>query len=230
MRIPILLVNYKEEDQKLYFPLLMSNGFSPHSASSMQEALIMLVDREFACVVINGDHFEYIPLLKVMRKITKAPLCVSVSHYQQDENKNAVINGADIFRVRYDEAENRVERFSDFVKIYLEFVSGQQQPMTVLEHGELQVFPSTRRAYVKGIDARLLPKEFDILHYLMQNKGISLSYNQIFRRVWGDDYSDNARSLLWSHICRLRSKLRTAPGLPDYITTIRNYGYSFVSE
>lgn len=141
-----------------------------------------------------------------------------------------MINGADIFRVRYDAAENRVERFSDFVKIYLEFVSGQQQPMTVLTHGDLQVFPSTRRVYVQGIDARLMPKEFDILHYLMQNKGISLSYIQIFRRVWGHEYADNARSLLWSHICRLRRKLRTVPGLPDYITTVRNYGYSFVPD
>lgn len=89
VKIPILLINYKDEDQKLYYPHLVSNGFSPHSAVTMQEALIMLVDKEFACVVINGDDFEYIPLLRVMRKITKAPLCVSVSHYQQDENKKS---------------------------------------------------------------------------------------------------------------------------------------------
>ena len=230
MTIAVLLVNYDDSAQKLYIPLLADNDITARAASTMQEALVMLMDIEYSCVVINGDHFEYLPLLKVMRKITKAPLCVSVSTYSPDENHAAVKNGADIYRVRYDAAENRVERFSDFVKIYVEYISGQQQPMTVLTHGELQIFPITYKVYVNGVEAHLMPKEFAILYYLMENKGVKLSHSQIYRRAWGDEYADNSHSLLWTQISRLRRSLRTEPGLPEYITTVRNHGYVFAPD
>lgn len=230
VKVAVLLINYDDEAQKLYIPLLADNGINARSVPTMQEALVMLMDIEYSCVVINGDNFDYLPLLRVMSQITKAPLCVSVSRYRQDENHDAIKNGASIYRVRYDAAKSRVERFSDFVKIYVEYISGQQQPLTVLTHGELQVFPTTHKAYVNGIDIRLQPKEFDILYYLMENKGITLSCIQIFRRVWGDEYADNPKTVLWPHISRLRRKLRTAPEQSKYITTVRNRGYSFVPD
>lgn len=227
MKIIVLLVNYDDEAQKLYIPLLSANGIAARSASTMPEALVMLVEDEYSCVVINGDHFEYLSLLKVMRKITASPIGVSVSHYDQDENHTAIKNGADIFRVRYDDVGDRVERFSNFVKMSIEYNGGRQKPMTVISYGELQVFPYTRKVRVKGVETHLLPKEFDILYLLMMNKGIVLSHEQIFWRIWGEDYADNAKELLWNHISRLRSKLQTDPALPEYIVTERNYGYSF---
>ncbi|MDL2327401.1 response regulator transcription factor [Ruminococcaceae bacterium OttesenSCG-928-A11] len=230
MKVAVLLVNYDDESLQLYIPLLADNGITARTAPSMQDALVMLMDIEYSCVVINGDRFDYLPLLKVMRQITKAPLCVSVSRYRQDENHDAIRNGANIYRVRFDSAENRVERFADFVKIYAEYITGQQQPLTVLTHGELQIFPTTRKIYVQGVSVHLLPKEFDVLHYFMINKGINLSHSQILRRVWGDEYADGSRTLLYTHISRLRRKLQPKPDMPDYITTIRKYGYVFAPE
>mgnify|MGYP003623513699 CR=1 FL=1 len=89
MGIVVLLVNYNDEAQKLYLPLLSQNSITIHSAATMQEALIMLMDTEYSCVVINGDCFEYLPLLKVMRRIITIPIGVSVSRYNQDENHSA---------------------------------------------------------------------------------------------------------------------------------------------
>lgn len=227
MRIAVLLVNYNDEARKLYISLLKENGVTAHHAPSMQDALVMLLDAEYSGIVINGDKGDYLPLLRVMRKLTAAPIGVSVTHYNQDENHAAVTNGADIFRVRYDGADRRAERFASLVKIYVEYRDGRQAPMTVMTHGELQIFPHTRKVYVRGVEAPLVPKEFDILYYLITNKGIALTYGQIYRRVWGEEYADNSRNLLWVHMSRLRDKLQTAPGLPEYIITERNYGYAF---
>lgn len=227
MRINVILVNYDDAALKLYVPLLAGNGVTARAVTTMQDALVMLVEGEYSGVVINGDCFDYKPLLKVMRKLTNIPLCVSLSSYDPEENDAAIIAGADIYRARYNAAKKRVERFSDLVKLYVEFVSNQQQPITVITHGELQVYPFTRKVRVQGTETPLLPKEFDILHYLITNRGIVLSYTQIIRRIWGDDYADSSRDLLWAHVSRLRRKLRTDPDLPDFIVTERNYGYVF---
>lgn len=227
MKIVVLLINYNDEAQKLYIPLLTDNGITAHCAPSMPEALVMLMEGRYSSITINGDKFDYLPLLKVMRKLTNAPIGVSVSQYNQEENHAAIRNGANIYRVRYDTAENRAERFSSLAKIYFEYNEGQQMPMTVLTDNDIQVFPHTRKVYVHGMETRLVPKEFDILLYLMMNKGIVLTYAQILRRVWGHEYSDNERGLLWNQIYRLRHKLQISPDLPDFILTERNYGYSF---
>lgn len=227
MKIVVLLVNYNDEAQKLYTPLLSDNGITAHLAPTMPEALVMLVEGEYSSVAINGDNFIYLPLLKVMRKLTAAPIGVSVSRYNQEENNAAIKNGADIYRVRYDTAERRAERFSSLAKIYIEYHEGQQKPMTVLAHDEIQIFPQTRKVYVHGVETRLVPKEFDILQYLMMNKGIVLTYEQILRRVWGEEYTDHEKGLLWNQVSRLRGKLQITPDLPDFIITERNYGYSF---
>lgn len=70
-------------------------------------------------------------------------------------------------------------------------------------------------------------EEFDMLHYFMVNKRINLSHGQILRRVWGDEYADSSRALLYS---RLRRELQPKPIMPDYITTIRKFGYVFAPE
>lgn len=227
MKISVIMINYDEEAQKLYIPLLTEQNITVRTVSTMQDALVLLVNGEYSCVVINGDHFDYLPLLKVMRKLTSIPLCVSRSRYDPEEQNAAVIAGADIFRTRYDVAKRRVERFSDFVKLYREYIANLQQPITVIIHDELQVFPFARKIKVQDVEVHLLPKEFDILYYLIMNRGIKLSYRQIYRQVWGDDYADSSRGNLWTHISRLRKKLQTDPNLPDFIVTERSHGYGF---
>lgn len=230
MPIAVLLINYNEEARNLYIPLLTDNSIIANCTPSMPEALVMLADAEYSGVVINADNFDYLPLLKVMRKLTTAPIGVSVTRYNQEENHTAIKNGADIYRVRYDSAENRVERFSNLVKVYVEYMEGQQVPLTVLADDDIQIFPHTRKVYVRGEDAHLVQKEFDILHYLMMNKGIILTYEQILRRVWGLEYADCEKELLWNQMSRLRGKLQISPDLPEFIITERNYGYCFNPE
>lgn len=163
MAIVVLLVNYNDEAQKLYIPLLTDNGITAHLAPSMPEALVMLVECEYSSITINGDNFDYLPLLKIMRKLTAAPIGVSVSRYNQEENNAAIKNGADIYRVRYDTAERRAERFSSLAKIYAEYNEGQQRLITVLTDNNIQIFPHTRKVYVQGMETRLVQKEFNLL-------------------------------------------------------------------
>lgn len=228
MGIMVLLINYDKEAQNLYIPLLAGYGVTARAAPGIRETLAMLAEADYSGIVINADNgFDYLPLLKVMRKMTAAPIGVSVSYYDPDENRHAIENGADIYRVRYDRAERRTENFSNLVKIYVEYSMGGREPMTVLTYDGIQIFPRSRKVLVMGEEVSLLHKEFELLLYLAINKGIILTHEQLYLRVWGEEYPDNARGLLWNQISRLRGKLKTDPTLPDFIITKRNYGYSF---
>lgn len=66
-------------------------------------------------------------------------------------------------------------------------------------------------------------KEFELLHYLMLNKGIVLSRDKILQEIWGYDYEGETRTVDM-HIKTIRQKLE-AVGCTNYIATIRSAGY-----
>ena len=64
-------------------------------------------------------------------------------------------------------------------------------------------------------------KEFELLRYLMENKGIVLSRDQLLSRIWGYDFDGETRTVD-VHVRTLRQKLGTSG---SYIETVRGVGY-----
>jgi DNA-binding response OmpR family regulator len=76
---------------------------------------------------------------------------------------------------------------------------------------------------VGGEKVELRPKEFDLLAYLMENRGVVVSRELLLERVWGFDYLGGTRTVD-VHVAQLRRKL----GRPQLIQTIRGSGYKAV--
>ncbi len=72
----------------------------------------------------------------------------------------------------------------------------------------------------------LRPKEFDLLHILLANRGRVLDRSTLLDRVWGEDeYID--QGTLDVHVRRLREKIEDDPGSPKRVVTVRGVGYKF---
>ena len=78
-------------------------------------------------------------------------------------------------------------------------------------------------AYIDGKELLLTPKEYDLLVYFINNKGIALSRDKILNNVWNYDYYGDSRTID-SHIKKIRHKLGKKG---KYIETIRGIGYKF---
>ncbi|MQS53076.1 winged helix-turn-helix transcriptional regulator [Companilactobacillus mishanensis] len=75
-----------------------------------------------------------------------------------------------------------------------------------------------------GVDLGLTPKEFSLLWYLMKHRGQVLSRDQLLEGVWGYDSIGSSR-IIDIHISHLRDKLEKDPQNPQWIKTIRGFGY-----
>ena len=78
-------------------------------------------------------------------------------------------------------------------------------------------------AYIDGKELLLTPKEYDLLVYFINNKGIALSREQLLNNIWNYDYLGNDRTID-THIKMLRNNLGE---YRDLITTVRGMGYKF---
>ncbi|WP_125593728.1 response regulator transcription factor [Companilactobacillus baiquanensis] len=80
------------------------------------------------------------------------------------------------------------------------------------------------RVIHEGNDIGLTPKEFSLFWYLMQHRGQVLSRDQLLEGVWGYDAAGSTRTID-IHISHLRDKLEENPQSPNWIKTVRGFGY-----
>ena len=98
--------------------------------------------------------------------------------------------------------------------------------INVLSSGQLTLDVKAHRVSMNGNSLELKPKEFDLLAFLMANKGLAFTRDQLLDRVWGHDYVGDFRTVD-VHIRWLREKIEGEPGSPRRIITIRGVGYRF---
>jgi DNA-binding response OmpR family regulator len=92
--------------------------------------------------------------------------------------------------------------------------------------GPCEVDFSARVLKVKGRLQECSPKEFELLRYLVRNRGVVVSRDQILNRVWGWDYEGTARTID-NFVQKLRQKVEEDPDDPRWIRTVRGVGYRF---
>ena len=96
----------------------------------------------------------------------------------------------------------------------------------VVTLGELEVDFTARRVKVAGEELNLSPKEYDLLFYMVRNRGIALTREKLISDVWGYDFFGDDRTLD-THIKLLRRELGSCA---DRITTLRGVGYRFEKD
>ena len=88
---------------------------------------------------------------------------------------------------------------------------------------EITIEPARRYVTVNGREAVLAPKEYDLLLYFLDHKGIILTRDQILNSVWGMDFEGYDRTVD-THIKKLRKALGSAGG---HIETVIKAGYKW---
>ena len=95
------------------------------------------------------------------------------------------------------------------------------EPASLLQAGKIVLDKASHRVTARGIEVMLTLKEFELLRYLMENKGIVLDRDKLLDRVWGYSFDGGTRTVD-VHIRTLRQKLGDCG---EIIETIRGVGY-----
>ncbi|MDE6777546.1 MAG: response regulator transcription factor [Oscillospiraceae bacterium] len=90
----------------------------------------------------------------------------------------------------------------------------------------LEIDLSGREVYVNGTKASMTPKEYDLLFYLVRNKGLALTRDKLLESVWGYDFFGDDRTVD-THIKMLRNSLGE---YRKFIVTLRGMGYKFDAD
>ena len=101
-----------------------------------------------------------------------------------------------------------------------------QVPAVVRKFRDLSLFPSECRVLLRGEEISLSPKEYRLLELFMSYPRRVWSREQLIDQVWGADFLGDTKTVD-VHIRWLREKLERDPSQPEYLITVRGFGYRF---
>ena len=105
-----------------------------------------------------------------------------------------------------------------------EATKSQKESSRTIKVGPIEVDTSRHVVTINNKVIDFSPKEFDLMTYLIQNHGQVFNREALLEKVWGYDFAGDTRTVD-VHIRWLREKIEDDPASPQYIVTIRGFGY-----
>ena len=216
----ILIVDDQAKMRNLIKEYLKIEGFDYDEADNGETALEYLRIKEYDAVLLDvmmpiRDGWS---VLKELRKTSSIPVIMLTAKGEEYDKLYGFELGADDYLVKPFSPKELMARLKVILK------RGKLKEGTdIYAHLGLEIDPSARSVYIDKKNIKLTPKEFDLLFYLIQNKNIALSRQQILDGVWGIDFYGDDRTVD-QHIKMLRESISP---YKDLIKTVWGIGYKY---
>jgi DNA-binding response OmpR family regulator len=157
-------------------------------------------------------------ILKTIRGFSSVPLIILTARDAEQDKILGLELGADDYMVKPFSPGELVARARAVLR---RAGALGEQPAQAQRLGEIELIPNERAARVSGQSVDLTRKEFELLHYLLVNRGLALSRERLLEEVWGYRYYADARTVD-VHVGQLRRKLGRWGAV---IQTVWGFGY-----
>ena len=219
MDIRILVVEDDDNIRNMVYRFFKKAGYSVDTCADGDSALARFYDNRYHLVIldimlpgINGHE-----LLKELRKIRDTPVLMMTALSDDDNQLRAFENEADDYVTKPFSMPILIKRAEALLRR-----SGALKKE--IRAGKLTLFPETYCIQYEGAQIALPPKEFDILHFLVQNKGKIVPHETMLTRIWGYDFKGN-EGIIHATMKKLRDKLPAS-----LIRTVKGVGYCFEEQ
>jgi DNA-binding response OmpR family regulator len=207
---------------------LERNGYQVATAGDGRSA-IALAAREQPDLIIMDimlPVLDGIEACKEIRRTSGVPIIMLTAKDQEIDKVLALELGADDYVTK----PFSLHEFLARVKARLRRAgeSGDQRASEAIAAGDIVLDPARQSLIVRGHWVALAPKEFSLLHVLMENRGRVVTRQTLLDKVWGYDFEGEHQTIS-VHVRWLREKIEIDPNNPRHILTVRGRGYMFAS-
>jgi DNA-binding response OmpR family regulator len=184
-------------------------------AASEQPDLVIL---DIMLPLLDG-----IEACKEIRKNSSVPIIMLTAKDQEFDKVLALELGADDYVTKPFSLGEIIARVKARLRRTEVDLEQRDESITI---GEITIDRSRQRLMVRGEVVALAPKEFRLLHVLMENRGRIVTRQMLLEKVWGYDFEGEHQTIS-VHIRWLREKIESDPNNPRHIITVRSRGYMF---
>lgn len=220
----ILVVDDEPDIYQLIRRYAEHEGYETIGADNGLEAIKLCQENQFDIIIMDVmmPDMDGFTACKEIRKEKNIPILMLSARGAEYDKLTGFEAGVDDYVVKPFSPKELMARVNVIVNRHK--AQNRKTPEIVLKG--LRIDTLGRDVFVDDVKTELTAKEYDLLVYFIENKGIALSRNQILNAVWGYEYYGDDRTVDWQ-IKLLRNKLGKYRG---WIITLRGVGYKFETE
>jgi DNA-binding response OmpR family regulator len=222
----ILLVDDEPEIIKLMQIYLENEGYRLLMARDGLEALEQVSRESIDVMVLDVmmPNMDGVEACMKIRETEHFPIIMLSAKGQDMDKITGLSVGADDYVTKPFSPLELVAR----IKSQLRRVRKYTHSSPVSEHemilDELSINSATHEVTLAGESIKLTPREFAIVELLARNRGQVLSMEQIYEKVWKEQYLESNNTLM-VHVRKIREKIEADPRKPKYLKTVWGIGY-----
>ena len=222
----ILIVEDEESYREPLVYQLTREGYDVSAAASGEEGLELFTKGGIDLVLLDLmlPGIDGTALCRRIREQSRVPIIMLTAKSAEIDKVVGLEIGADDYVTKPYSFRELLAR----IRAVLRRNQGAVDDDIPLVCGDISMQVGQHQFTVRGESVFFPLKEFELLEYLMQNKGRVMTRHQLIDRIWGSDYVGDTKTLD-VHVKRVRSKIEEDPAHPQYLTTVRGLGYKIDS-
>ena len=218
-KLKILAVDDESRMRKLVKDFLVKQNYEVLEAGDGSEALdIFFENQDIALIILDimMPKMDGWQVCREIRNYSKVPIIMLTARTDERDELQGFQLGVDEYISKPFSPKILVARVEAILRR-----TAQVSENTLLECGGISIDKAAHVVPIDGNPIELSFKEFELLTYFVENKGIALSREKILNSVWNYDYFGDARTID-THVKKLRSKMGDKG---DLIKTVWGMGY-----
>ena len=217
----ILIVDDESNIRSLIRKYAAFGGCTADEAESGVQAVEMCRAGRYDLVIMDVmmPEMDGFSAVREIRRFSQVPVLMLSARGEEYDRIHGFEVGVDDYVVKPFSPRELMMRVSAIVKR----AGGGSEAVSI---GDLTVDFTARRVTIAGKELTLSPKEYELLFYMVRNRGIALTRERLISEVWGYDFYGDDRTLD-THIKLLR---RSLGDYASRITTLRGVGYRFEKD
>lgn len=221
----ILIVDDEINIRGLIRKYAIFEGYQVSEAANGMEAIEMCRTGNFDLIVMDVmmPEMDGFSAVREIRKNSGVPVIMLSARGEEYDRLRGFELGVDDYVVKPFSPRELMMRIAAILK---RVTGGASDAPEVVKLGDLTVDFTARRVSIGDMALSLSPKEYELLFYMVRNRGIALTRERLISEVWGYDFYGDDRTLD-THIKLLRKSLGA---YAERITTLRGVGYRFEKE
>jgi len=219
----ILIVDDEPQIRRVLRATLSSQGYTVAEARTGDDALEQIRGQrpDLILLDVNMTGRSGLEVCREIRASSDIPIIMLTVRNSEHAKVQALDAGADDYVVKPFGSEELMARIRAALRR-----AAPVESLPPFVSSDLKIDFEKRSVLVKGQPVRLTPKEFELLHHLVTNRGKAQAHRRILQAVWGPDYGEETEYLR-VFINQLRKKIEPDPRHPRYIHTEPWIGYRF---
>jgi DNA-binding response OmpR family regulator len=220
--VNILIIEDEVKIREILKKYAVNEQYDIYEAGSGKEAFSLIEERDYQLIVLDVmlPDTDGWTILRKIRQEKDIPVIMLTARAEEDDKLLGFDLGADDYVTKPFSAKELMARIRSILKRNHSVTLGE-----IINIGNIHINTAFHQIQVRDVDVELTPLEYKLLMYLISNRNIALSREQILKGVWGYDYFGDERTVD-THIKRLRQKL----GEDAKIKTVRSVGYRMVID